>query len=62
MKCPLRIIAIPSSEARGFKDVYDCLKEECAWWDSENECCSICHITSIAIVLKYLLRDKGIIQ
>jgi len=62
MKCPL--LTIGWSAARGGDRVYptDCLKEECAWWDKVNACCTMCHITSIAEVLHHdlvaLAKDR----
>jgi len=41
MKCPLRIIAIPNELAQGIPAVYDCIKEECAWWIPETKMCSL---------------------
>lgn len=40
MFCPLLVIARPEAEI-GLSSEHDCLKEDCAWWDSFNERCSV---------------------
>jgi hypothetical protein len=41
MKCPLFAMFQPfACRKQGISD-YDCLKEECAWWDEETGLCSV---------------------
>ncbi|GAJ24745.1 unnamed protein product [marine sediment metagenome] len=41
MKCPmLTMYAVTLKTPEEFKD-RDCLKEECAWWNSEVAACSV---------------------
>jgi len=39
MKCPLRILVVRSNSALGPNFGNECLKEECAWWDSVSQTC-----------------------
>jgi len=50
MKCPLFRLANISSEFDSEWSGDDCLKEECAWWDSEGNQCMWRSLVS-AIVL-----------
>ena len=40
MKCPLRVKYKRFLWWKRIIGNEDCLKEECAWWDEEKNCCS----------------------
>ncbi len=42
VKCPLGLVG---STMRAFGHL-DCMKEQCAWWDEQNQCC---YIRTIAV-------------
>ena len=46
MKCPLFALGILAYRGTDKGALYDCLKEECAWWDRENEDCAIFGVMS----------------
>lgn len=60
MKCPLRIIAISNEESWGIPAVYECIKEECAWWGlyrvSKEEEIGCCGLLAIALALTDIMR------
>ena len=61
MKCPLRFTLDYSEKGILSTPVRDCLKEECAWWDSDREMCRVIGLDyHIALLTKVLLdiRDK----
>ena len=41
MKCPLFCIGNYSVENIKRSPNFDCLKEECAWWDLAHMCCAM---------------------
>lgn len=41
MKCPLTFVIETGQKKVKPGDYLDCLKEECAWWDAEDNCCCI---------------------
>ncbi|MBA7607861.1 hypothetical protein ES703_15030 [subsurface metagenome] len=41
MKCPLTTVISPAERSPEAKDWGDCIKEGCAWWDEEKNCCSL---------------------
>lgn len=41
MKCPIISAGVAADPNIGAYSGTDCLKEECAWWDSNNERCSV---------------------
>ena len=41
MKCPLRNTTSPYPDGQVGIDTWDCLKEECAWWDSQDKRCGL---------------------
>jgi len=61
MKCPLAVDNVMVYEGETIFKRGDCLKEECAWWLPQGNCCSI---ASLAIDLGELMsftediRDK----
>ena len=59
MKCPLRHIEWKPNEVAKKREALDCIKEECAWWDSEVECCSIkSHVLELATISEQLAGIK----
>ncbi len=57
MKCPiLSAPTVRTAFTAYFADV-DCLKEECAWWDEEKNCCSVKVIAKTAS--RYLYKRTG---
>lgn len=57
MKCPLFAIASKEQERRGFLTHIDCIKEECAWWDKQNDQCAVLTLgTGLWLVNKELLE------
>jgi len=45
MKCPmLTMYAATSDYPESYQD-RDCLKEECAWWDSTNNNCAVLQLS-----------------
>lgn len=55
MKCPLLTIALGPLAAKEAVEMGDCIKEECAWWDSDVEQCCIETIAlSLSGILGYL--------
>lgn len=45
MNCPLFAMFQPfACRKQGISD-YDCLKEECAWWDNTNKECAILQLS-----------------
>jgi len=59
MKCPLRVIAIPSAEAEGISAVYECTEEECAWWDEDKNCCSVKVIAKELSAIQLKMPHEG---
>jgi len=65
MKCPLFTIMDKRTQLGEESDYCECLKGECAWWDSGDECCMIfevgaklCSIAmGVALILEVL--EKG---
>ena len=57
MKCPLSITGQIGDEKEFIGAAADCLKEECAWWDKELECCHIASLSIGAKVIGDLLSD-----
>ena len=57
MKCPLMLIGRTVLPQDKGKDIADCLKEECAWWDEEMNCCSVKVIAKTAS--RYLYKRTG---
>lgn len=57
MKCPLRsaITHYPLEEV-GI-DTFDCLEEECAWWNDTVKACSITQIGVSLMAINAHLRD-----
>ena len=53
MKCPMRHWTghDPDSGLCTDSDCDDCVKTDCAWWDTANECCVIQGIGAIAGVM-----------
>lgn len=47
MECPIKNHAFETSAYKGKGAGRDCTKEECAWWDEINNCCSIKNISLI---------------
>jgi len=45
MKCPLLCKELTPAEVEGSVFVTDCLKEECAWWDSTNSICALLQLS-----------------
>jgi hypothetical protein len=41
MECPIKNHAYETSDFKGKRATRDCIKEECAWWNKEHECCAI---------------------
>jgi len=41
MKCPLLQVAWMVNNKTESHEVFDCLKEECAWWDKTAENCVV---------------------
>jgi len=61
MKCPLLNPRVYTTDSGHTITKGDCLKEECAWWNSHsNQCC----LMSIGLVLNYMadyihgIKDK----
>ena len=54
MKCPLNLTEVLPHQFATDPDVGDCLKEECAWWDTAFDMCSC---RSIARQLDGILAD-----
>ena len=44
MKCPLLSIGLPDMIGDRATIAEECIKEECAWWSVDDECCFIKHI------------------
>lgn len=57
MKCPLLTIGIvnPSGLRKGKWN--DCLKGECAWWDSGPDCCILKSATYILLALSQEMAE-----
>jgi len=54
MKCPLLSISVTRKDRiEGYQEL-DCLKKECAWWDSAME---ICGIHALVCILGVLSRS-----
>jgi hypothetical protein len=47
MKCPLAIVDKYNNFGRGIQAVFsDCLKKDCAWWNQDDDSCSIVSIAN----------------
>ena len=61
MKCPLLGLDEQNRPWAQKANQTECLKEECAWWDKQNECCVInsiaSHLGSIWLNLSFIF-DK----
>ena len=57
MKCPL--LTATSERLTGTTEYppLDCLKEECAWWDSEHEMCRHCSISEELGAIQWELQE-----
>jgi len=57
MKCPL--FTTGSIDKGGMIDYkrWECLKEECAWWDKINQACVALTIADNLGALRYFLKD-----
>jgi len=55
MKCPLRKSEFQQPSGAHGVDMYDCLKEECAWWQGDDE---VCWIVQIGIALSILATNS----
>lgn len=56
MKCPLFVIARLINKEVALDDM-ECLKGECAGWDSSDECCCVVDIASSLSMIMFFLRE-----
>jgi len=54
MKCPLFIAGAESTLAYHKKDDIDCIKEECAWWQGDD---NVCWFVQIGISLSIIATE-----
>ena len=59
MKCPLFVMSYMLKVGEAPTHQADCLKEECAWWDTAYE---LCVLRSIARLLDGVLMDLNQIR
>ena len=41
MKCPLITAGLMADHETSITSSFDCLKEECAWWDEHTQKCAV---------------------
>jgi len=54
MKCPLSYYHKVGAQGEVLQAVGDCLKEECAWWQGDDE---VCWFVQIGIALSSIAGD-----
>ena len=63
MKCPMLMYEYLPEESPTQGKHSDCVKEECAWWDEEKNCCSIKvvakELTRLQLKWKVKSGDQG---
>ena len=57
MKCPLLQVAWQVRERTESHQVFDCLKEECAWWSGGWQMCAVLSIMDDLLRLANCLED-----
>jgi hypothetical protein len=51
MKCPLQTLIKPGVGTHQWVDFFECIKEECAWWNVlEHECCHITIARELSVI------------
>ncbi len=57
MKCPLKCIGDYSLELMMDNPAFECLKEDCAWWQVGDEQCSVLNLTEGIADIAHWLGD-----